>query len=249
MISKARLKYIKSLQVKKYRKQEQCFVVEGAKGVQELLNSAFTTLMVAGTEDFIQKHEEAIIRSRAEVIVSSPDELAQMGSFQSNDSALALARMQDDRRPAIASGEFALVLDDIRDPGNLGSIIRTADWYGLRHIIASSETADLYNPKVINATMGSFTRVNVYYAELPEFVSASDLPAYGAFLDGDDVHSVNFGKGGLIIIGNESGGISQPLESLIKHRVTIPRFGGAESLNASVAAAVILDNVMRGRRR
>jgi TrmH family RNA methyltransferase len=247
MISKARLKYIKSLQVKKYRKQEQCFVVEGAKGVQELLRSPFKTLMVAGTEDFIHKHEEAIIRSRAEVIVSTPDELAQMGSFQSNDSALALAGMREDQRPVLASGEFALVLDDIRDPGNLGTIIRTADWYGLRHIIASSETADLYNPKVINATMGSFSRVNVYYTDLVEFISASGLPAHGAFLNGEDVHTATFGNGGLIVIGNESGGISQPLESLIKHRVTIPRFGGAESLNASVAAAVILDNVMRGQ--
>jgi TrmH family RNA methyltransferase len=247
MISKARLKYIKSLQVKKYRKQEQCFVVEGAKGVQELLRSSFETVIVVGTEDFIHKHEASIIRSRAEVIVSKPDDLAQMGSFQTNDSALAVARMQNNEPPSLGSGEFALLLDDIRDPGNLGSIIRTADWYGLHHVIASSETADLYNPKVIHATMGSFTRVKVYNTDLPEFVSTSGLETYGAFLDGEDVHSAIFGNGGLIVIGNESGGISKSLASMITHRITIPRLGGAESLNASVATAVILDNVVRGR--
>jgi TrmH family RNA methyltransferase len=247
MISKARLKYIKSLQVKKYRKQEQCFVVEGAKGVRELLGSGWDTRVIVATDEFLNASQQLINRSRAEIIVAKQSELEQLGTFQSNDSALAVARMQSNDAPAIGPEEFALVLDDIRDPGNLGTIIRTADWYGVKHIIASAETADFYNPKTISATMGSFTRVTVYYTDLREYIQMSEAVTYGAFLEGEDVHGVNFHGGGLIVIGNESAGISAPLEKLIRNRITIPRTGRAESLNVSIAAAIILDNVMRSR--
>jgi TrmH family RNA methyltransferase len=250
MISKARLKYIKSLQVKKYRKQEQCFVVEGAKGVRELLGSDFETVLIVGTEQFLDQAQPLMGRSKAEILTAKPSDLEQIGAFQSNDSGLAVARMRDNVKPVLAAEEFALVLDDIRDPGNLGTIIRTADWYGLRHIIASEETADLYNSKVINATMGSFTRVNVYYINLIEYLrSVKGFDTYGAFLNGEDVHTMSFGKGGLIVIGNESAGISDAVGAMIKKRITIPRIGSAESLNASVAAGVILDNVTRTRSR
>jgi len=221
-------------------------VVEGAKGVQELLGSGLKTVLLLATDEFLNEHERLVTRSKAEVFVSKPSELEQFGSFQTNDSALAVARMQPNQSPTLKDGEFALVLDDIRDPGNLGAIIRTADWYGIRHIIASSETADVYNPKTISATMGSFTRVNVFYTDLLEYLSKSQIMTYGAFLDGENVHSMKFSDTGLIVIGNESAGISPALEKLIRKRITIPRIGGAESLNASIATAVILDNVMRG---
>jgi TrmH family RNA methyltransferase len=244
MISKARLKYIKSLQVKKYRKQEQCFVVEGAKGVRELLTSDFETILIAGTEDFLQQIQPLLRHSAAEVFTVKPSELEQLGVFQSNETGLAVARMRTGMKPVLAADEFGLVLDDIRDPGNLGTIIRTADWYGLRHVIASEETADLYNPKVISATMGSFTRVNVYYTRLADYLgSVKGLNIYGAFLDGEDIHSMSFGKGGLVVIGNESTGISEAVGRLVNRRITIPRIGNAESLNASVATGVILDHV------
>ena len=158
-----------------------------------------------------------------------------------------MARMRPDVKPALARNEFALILDDIRDPGNLGTIIRTADWFGLKHIIASPETADFYNPKVIAATMGSFTRINVHYTDLAAFIPDSGLPVFGTFLDGSNVREVAFGNGGLIVIGNESNGISPVVERLVTNRITIPRYGKAESLNAAVAAAVVLENVM-GRR-
>ncbi|MFM7487408.1 MAG: RNA methyltransferase, partial [Cytophagales bacterium] len=141
--------------------------------------------------------------------------------------------------------EFALVLDDIRDPGNLGTIIRTADWYGIKKIIASEETADFYNPKVIHATMGSFCRVQIFYTSLLQYLSDASQPVYGAFLDGDNVHDIDFSKSGLLVIGNEAQGISKVVENKVTQRITIPKRGGAESLNASVATAILLDNVFR----
>jgi TrmH family RNA methyltransferase len=244
MISKAKAKYIKSLQVKKYRKQEQSFIVEGEKGVIELLGSGFTTTIVCGTREFLESHSESI-KNDTEVIEVSAAEIESIGSVETNDSVLAVARMKANERPEISGSEYALVLDDIRDPGNLGTIIRTADWYGVKDIIASEETADFYNPKVIRSTMGSFCRVNVFYTSLQEFITNTKLPVYGTFLGGLSVHKVKFGRGGLIVIGNESKGISAGVENLVTQKLTIPRFGTAESLNASVAAGVVLDNVRR----
>jgi TrmH family RNA methyltransferase len=136
-------------------------------------------------------------------------------------------------------------LDDIRDPGNLGTIIRTADWYGIKHILASEETVDFYNPKVINSTKGSFTRVQVHYTDLNAILAANELPVFGAFLTGENVHQAKFPKAGLLVIGNESNGISPSLSTKITHPVTIPKFGQAESLNAAIATAILLDNIRR----
>ena len=244
MLSKAKIKFIKSLQVKKYRKQEQCFVVQGAKSVQELLTSGFEVSMILGTADFLRHIPTHI---PAEIMEVTEKELSDLSEFQTNDSALAVARIKQNNRLAIQANEFALVLDDIRDPGNLGTIIRTADWFGIHKIIASEETADFYNPKVISATMGSFCRVEIYYTNLTEYLPGISLPIYGAYLDGKDVHRTDFGSGGLIVIGNESRGISAPLEQFITQKITIPRYGKAESLNAAIATAVICDNVVRSR--
>jgi len=241
MISKAKAKFIKSLQVKKYRKQEQSFLVEGKKGVEELLRSDFVTTMICATKEFLDRHE---LRG-AEVVEATPSELESLGSVETNDSVLAIARTKDNIRPSIKANEYALVLDDIRDPGNLGTIIRTADWYGIRHIIASEETADFYNPKVIRSTMGSFCRVNVFYTSLGDFLKGSKN-VYGMFLNGINVHELKFEGGGLIVVGNESSGISKGVEKFVTQRITIPRFGEAESLNASMATGIILDNLRRG---
>jgi TrmH family RNA methyltransferase len=247
MISKAKAKFIKSLQLKKYRKEEQCFVVEGAKGVTELLQSDFEMIWLAGTESFLHQHHALIGQWKGEVVVASEKELTELGAFATNNAALAIARMRPHAAPALKN-EFALVLDDIRDPGNLGTIIRTADWYGIKHIIASEETADCYNPKVISATMGSFCRVHVFYTSLTQFLYGTDWPLYGASLTGESIYDVNFGKEGFIVIGNEAQGISAAVHSLIQKHVTIPRIGQAESLNASIATAIILDNVFRSQK-
>ncbi|MBL7873782.1 MAG: RNA methyltransferase [Cyclobacteriaceae bacterium] len=247
MISKAKVKHLKSLQVKKYRKQEQSFLVEGAKSVVELLNSDFEVLWLAGTRLFLNQNEETLSGIDAEIVEATDNELALSGSFQSNDGALAVAKMKVNTEAPIKN-EFVLVLDDIRDPGNLGTIIRTADWYGIKKIVASEETADFYNPKVLNASMGSFCRVSMYYTQLVTFLNKSNLPIYGTFLGGTDVHKVKFDNGGLIVIGNESNGISLAVEKLIAHKITIPRFGNAESLNAAIATGVILDVVRQSKK-
>jgi TrmH family RNA methyltransferase len=246
MLSKAKIKFIKSLQIKKYRKQEQSFIVQGAKSVQELMGSDFQVVTVLGTSSFLSSLEQGL---DAEVIEVSAGELADLSEFKTNDSALAVARMKPNLPLDIAAQEMALVLDDIRDPGNLGTIIRTADWYGIHKVIASDETAEFYNPKVISATMGSFIRVKMFYTDLPEYLAKANRKIYGAYLDGEDVHEVSFSKGGLIVIGNESRGISAALEEYVTDKITIPRYGHAESLNAAIATAVICDNVRRSQGR
>jgi len=243
MISKANIKFIKSLQIKKYRKQEQCFVVEGGKSVLELLNSDFEVEMLLGTTDFLNGLKGTI---KAEVHEVTAKDLTGLGEFQTNETALAVARMKENTEFTVSEDEFALVLDDMRDPGNLGTIIRTADWYGIRKIVASEETADFYNSKVITSTMGSFTRTQIFYTALETYLSGSRHPILGAFLDGQDVHQFKFGKGGLIVIGNEARGISPSIEKFITTRITIPRYGQAESLNAAIATAIICDNLRRG---
>lgn len=219
--------------------------MEGAKSVKELLQSDFETVWVAGTERFTADNQSVLRSSRAEVVVSSEKELDSLGLFQTNEAALAVAKMKGNTSPVLQGDEVVLVLDDIRDPGNLGTIIRTADWYGIKHIIASEDTADLYNPKVISATMGSFCRTSVYYVSLPDYLQAKTQPVYGAFLNGEDIHQVRFKSGAMIVIGNESRGISPEVEKFVTHRITIPRIGGAESLNAAIATGIFLDNLRR----
>lgn len=212
--------------------------------MKELLQSDFEVCWLAGTPDFLDSANRYEALKKIEVVETSEMELSGLGSFNTNSSALAIARIRPNAAPKL-NAEYVLVLDDIRDPGNLGTIIRTADWYGIKHIIASEETADFYNPKVITATMGSFCRVHVYYTSLTDYLFGTDWPLYGASLTGHSLYETNFGKEGFIVIGNESQGISPAIHSLINQHITIPRIGEAESLNASIATAIILDNVFR----
>lgn len=248
MLSKARIKFIKSLQLKKYRKQEQCFVVEGGKSVLEVLNSDFEVIQVLVTPEFYNQNANVFKKSGVALTEVKASELSTLGEYSSNDAAMAIVRIKANEKPVIKTGEYVLMLDDLRDPGNLGTIIRTADWYGITKIIASTETADLYNGKVIQSSMGSFTRVSVYYTDIVSYLQGNTLPVLGAFLDGDDVHKMAFTAGGIVVIGNEANGISAPVEDFVTQRITIPRFGHAESLNAAIAAAIICDNIKRGQR-
>lgn len=246
MISKARIKWIKSLQVKKYRQEEQSFMVQGLKGVTELLNSSFVVDLVAGTAPILVTLAAKFKNKKnIEWLEASTTVLESMSSFQSNDTVLAVARMKEQSIPEVSENEYCLVLDDIRDPGNLGTIIRTADWFGVNKIVATPQTADFYNPKTISASMGSFSRVQVAYVDIVAFLEKANVPVYGAFLNGRDVHHQQFGKGGVIVIGNESNGISTEVEKLIRNRIFIPGAGHAESLNAAIATGIILDNIFR----
>ena len=221
-------------------------MIEGGKSVSELLKSDFEISLLYGTEQFLHDHESGLSRIQAEVLAVHESDLVLAGTYQTNNAALAVAKMKPNRMNELLAGEYAVVLDDIRDPGNVGTIVRAADWYGIKNIIASEETADFYNPKVISASMGSFCRMNVFYTSLPDYLSQQAKEIYGFFLDGTDVHATNFKpEGGYIVMGNEASGISAEVGKLVNHKITIPRYGQAESLNAGVATAIILDNLRR----
>lgn len=245
MISNKWLKLIKSLHLKKYRKAEQLFFVEGEKAVLEVLASDWQVSALFATDHFLQQHET--VAAKAELVQQcSSDELVKAGTFSSNDAALAVVKIPASADFTAHRSGWVLVLDQVNDPGNLGTIIRIADWYGIRHIVCSPDTADCYNPKVIAAAKGSFLRVQLHYQPLPALLATSTLPVYGAYLGGESVHSLTLVQnGGFIVLGNEANGISTELEGAVSRKITIPAFGQAESLNVGIAAAVICDNLLR----
>ena len=242
MISKATTKFIKSLQLKKYRKQERLFVVEGKKSVLEVLKSDFNIRTLLATEDFLSSYTDSW--HNIDVHEVSEGLLSSLGGFKTNNSALAVVETKENRSFEIQNGYF-LALDNVNDPGNMGTILRVADWYGIAGILASKDTAELYNPKVIAASKGSFCRIQCHYTDLADQLSKTELPVYGAFMHGENVHNVPFTASGIIVVGNEANGISEAITATISHKITIPRYGGAESLNVAMATSIICDNIRR----
>ncbi len=246
MLSKAVVKYIKSLQIKKYRNQHQAFVVEGAKSVLELLQAGFDLEYLFMTEAFYQQHSRKLDKGLAFDVVTE-DELVKAGTFASNNAALAVARMRQVPPLKLTQDELVIALDDIRDPGNLGTIIRIADWYGINKIVCSETCADFYNPKVISATMGSFTRVQVNYLDLAPWLQqhTNKFKIYGASLAGENLHAMQLKPEGIVVLGNEANGIRPEVAAQVNQLIKIPAFGGAESLNVATATAIIIDNFRR----
>ncbi|MEI8339840.1 MAG: RNA methyltransferase [bacterium] len=245
MLSKNEIKDIRGLKDKKNRQESGLFIVEGGKSVLELIQSNFEIVNLLLTEEFLKENEKVILDSGLPFEIMRQSEIEGIGTFESNSAGLAIAKQKPNIETKIEVGEIVLALDEVKDPGNLGTIIRIADWYGIKKIIASTNTTDFYNSKTIAATMGSFTRINVYYTDLKDFLPKTELPILGAFMTGENVHTLKFPIGGILLMGNESNGIHADLENIITQRVNIPRFGGAESLNVSIATAVILDNWKR----
>jgi TrmH family RNA methyltransferase len=244
MVSKGVFKFVKSLQLKKNRQKDKLFLVEGEKNVLELLSSSLRIHSLFVSTAFLEQYGLQISKKEAQLHQCTSKELAGMGTLVSNDAALAVVHMPV-YPPLIASPSWMLMLDGIRDPGNLETILRIADWYGIQHILASSDTVDLFNPKVVNSTKGSLFRVQVHYLESYELDVLKDRPLIAASMDGISLHDFIFPESGILIIGNESLGISKALLEKAAYRVTIPRFGGAESLNAGVATALFLDALRR----
>ena len=241
MVSKNQIKLITSLQQKKYRKQEQLFFVEGVKGVQELLDSNFELYELFTTKkDFL-----SIDRSKVNAVTD--DELKKISALITPNSCLAIIKI-----PTVVSFEqkgLLIALDNIRDPGNLGTIIRLCDWFGIKTLFCTEETVDIYNPKVVQATMGSIGRVNVVYGDLDILLSETKLPIFGTFMDGKNIYKANLPNEGIIVMGNEANGISKTIEKLVSDRLAIPRFGdlqATESLNVATATAIILSEFKRG---
>jgi TrmH family RNA methyltransferase len=247
MISKKWVKLINSLQHKKYRRQHQAFLVEGAKSVLELFSSNYQIQILFVTDEFYQQHIRLLQKQSWECQIVSQQELEKTGVFQTNNACLAVVTTKPNKVLPIEANEYVLMLDEVKDPGNVGTILRIADWFGIQKVICSENTTDFYNPKVISASMGSFTRIQAYYCNLAEYIHqyARSLPVYGAFLEGTDVHTVSFASAGILLMGNESLGIRPELEPLVTQKIHIPRYGSAESLNVGIATAVICDNIRR----
>lgn len=245
MLSKNTVKFIKTLHQKKYRNLEQKFFVEGGKSVLEVLNSDFEIATLLATDSFFESNHKILKNSPLEILMVTQKQLESVGQFQSNDSALAIVKMKTNQYFEKTEEDLVIALDDVRDPGNLGTIIRIADWYGIQHLLFSEQTAEFYNPKVIQASMGSFTRVKFFYGDLKSIFKKWDCPIYGAYLNGSDIHEMIKPEKGILLMGNESKGISEELEPFVTKKLTIPGFGKAESLNVAIATAIFCDNFKR----
>lgn len=251
MISKNQIKHVSSLKLSKFRKEYKGFVVEGEKIVEELIESDFKITSLFGLENWILNFESVLEAKKIDFYKISPKELERISTLKTPNKVLAVVKIPDHPLPEKQDfNNLILVLDKIQDPGNLGTIIRTADWFGVKHIVCSEDTVDVYNPKVIQSTMGSFLRVKTHYTELENFFkneAPNDLNIYGALLDGENIYKHKFPGKGILIIGNESKGISDEVAQFVTHRISIPAHPNnkAESLNASVAAAILMSEFRR----
>jgi RNA methyltransferase, TrmH family len=243
MISKQQQKYVQSLHNKKFRTEFNHFLVEGEKGILELFDSDFEIVDLY-CSPFLK--DKVLGRKPAQSLcVCAPAVLASISTLKTNTAGVAVVKQKEKRTLPHSLSGVILLLDDINDPGNLGTIIRLADWYGIENLVCSKNCVEFYNPKVISATMGSFCRVNCFSEDLAVVINNLNMPVYGAFLEGENVHTQLFESTMALVIGSESHGISPAIASLVTKKITIPRIGKAESLNAGIATAIILDNVFR----
>ena len=245
MLSKNKIKYIRSLELKKNRKEAQAFLAEGHKLVGDLL-SHFRCLLIVATSRWLQNHAEI---QAEEIIEVTEEELARASLLKAPQEVLGVFKQpQYLFNPNIAKEQLCLALDDVQDPGNLGTIVRIADWFGIKHIFCSTGTADIYNPKTVQATMGAIARVKLHYCNLSEVLgSLTDIPVFGTFLDGENIYTQELSNHGIIVMGNEGKGISRVVKEACDFLVTIPMYGNLNSLNASVAAAVLMYEAVRQR--
>lgn len=247
MISKNKIKYIRSLELKKNRNKEGKFVAEGFKVVDDLLALQPADLIVATQEWLHGKH----FADQTEVIEVTEEELKKVSFLQHPQQVLAVFGQATSGDYSINTNELSLALDGVQDPGNLGTIIRIADWFGITHIYCSQDTADVYNPKVVQATMGSIARVKVEYGNLLALVESlpADVPVYGTLLDGDNIYQQTLENRGLIVMGNEGKGISPALAKKVNRRLLIPNFpegrATADSLNVAIATAITCSEFRR----
>ncbi len=240
-ISKNKIKWIRSLHQKKFRDQENCFILEGKKSVLEAIEivpNLVKTVVVEPSEQLDN------LPNTIELLHASRLDFEKMSTLKTPQPCLAVIEKLPYQ--LLAHRGIILVLDHIQDPGNLGTIIRLADWFGIDQIVCSENTVDLYNPKVVQATMGSLFRVKVHYKNLVKYLDKVKIPIYGALLEGKNIYQENLPSDAILVLGNEGNGISEEIKPFIQNPITIPRFGQAESLNVSMATAVLLSEFKRG---
>jgi TrmH family RNA methyltransferase len=240
MVSKNQIKLITGLVQKKNRTEQQLFIAEGIKVIHELFQSDFELVHLYTVANLnIQVPSDKITQI-------TNNELKRISALTTPNECLALFKIPISSK--INDHELIVALDDIRDPGNLGTIIRLCDWFGVKQLICSETTVDVFNPKVVQATMGSLARVRIVYADLVDVLKKTKLPIYGTFMDGNNIYTEQKTREGIIVMGNESNGISKNIEQLIQRKITIPRFGTqqkTESLNVATATAITLSEFCR----
>lgn len=245
MLSKSQISFIKSLHQKKYRKENGVFIIEGIKSISEFIDSPYEVQSIY----FLPEYRSLLPKLTANIKLFEINnaELDKISTLQAPQGILALVHIPQQIALDILSlkNSFSLVLDGVQDPGNLGTIIRTADWFGFKNVICSLNTVEVYNPKTVQATMGSLSRMRVSYEDLTVLLGSSTIPVFGAVLNGSSIYKTDWGLEGLVILGNEGQGISPEIRKLITHPVTIPRIGGAESLNVAVCAAILCADISR----
>lgn len=247
MLSKSQLQFIKSLHQKKFRKEHGLFIVEGIKSITEFLHSDYTVHSIFCTSKVEPKIGNFPKKIKLNII--SDRDLTAITTLKTPQGILALVKIPDNKHldTKELKNSFTLVLDNIQDPGNLGTIIRTADWFGINKIICSEDTVEAFNPKVVQATMGSLARMSIVYTDLQLFFQDNTIPVFVTLLDGKSIYETTFGNEGLVLLGNEGNGVSKNLLNPAMTTVTIPRFGNAESLNVAVSAAIFCSEVRKKR--
>jgi TrmH family RNA methyltransferase len=242
-LTKAELTRLRSLQEKKHREALGLFVLEGEKVVGELLAAGFSFGEIYVTAEWRGRAGQAVEPQLKQITV---EEMERISHFPTASSVLAVGRIM---RAPLAEGAlnrgFTLALDGIQDPGNVGTLLRIADWFAFERVILSPDTADLFSQKVINASMGSFARVTCHTTPLAPALAGITAPVLGCDLQGEDVHALKPLRDAVVVIGSEGRGLSPAVQALVTRRVTIPKYGGAESLNAAAAAAIVCDNLRR----
>ncbi|WEK20383.1 MAG: RNA methyltransferase [Candidatus Pedobacter colombiensis] len=245
MLSKSQISFIKSLHQKKYRKENGIFIIEGIKSIEEFIQSNYQIHSIY----YLAQHHALLpnLPTNIKLFEVNNAELDKISALQTPQGILALVNIPKPPLLNLADlkNSFTLVLDGVQDPGNMGTIIRTADWFGFKQIICSNNCVEVYNPKTVQATMGSLSRVNIYYEELSMVLKNIKLPIFGAVLDGKSMYKTDWGNEGLVILGNEGQGITPEVIKLITNPVTIPRTGGAESLNVAISAAILCADISR----
>jgi RNA methyltransferase, TrmH family len=248
MISKNQIKQVTALHLKKFRDEESLFIAEGVKIVNEILDSHPKSIhQLYVTEEYLKGHYLALRKHNLSCTTVTEDELKKISLQNQPNKALAVCKYFNHGQPGIDLVEqFSFYLDDIRDPGNLGTILRMADWFGIKEVFCSKQSTEIYNPKTIQASMGAFLRVKVHYCDIAEVIAGKEIPVYGALLKGENIYSQKL-QNGLIVIGNESNGIAKENLALITHPITIPaaESNKSESLNAAMATAIICSEFFR----
>jgi len=247
MLSKTIVKYIQSLHLKKFRDEHGVFIAEGPKVVNDLLTSKqFVCKIICAVESWLNENEGLLQSFSVEdKLMTNQFELEKISLLQTPNKVVAIF-YQRKYESGNLKNTISLILDEIQDPGNMGTIIRTADWFGIKNIVCSEDCVDCYNPKVVQSSMGSLGRVNIIYNDLGKFISDNkDINLYAATLTGTSLYTFNKIKEGIILIGNESKGINNELLKDVREQITIPKLGEAESLNAAVATGIILSHIIK----